>query len=119
MLATAAVLRKSCCRVGSFGLSCCVKVFRPDSTPPKSLPCPRNPSANAPSVPFNSTGSIFCSNPINDWNSVLTSSETAVTARCAPGRIAAADGVLGGMNSTDLAPKTVLLAMWTAALDGT
>jgi ABC-type arginine transport system permease subunit len=37
---------------------------------------------------------------------------------CASGRSDVGEGVWGGMNSTDLAPKMVLPAMCTVALEG-
>ncbi len=69
-------------------------------------------------MPFNSTGSTLCSRSISDWNSVLTSSATAEAATCASGRRGVGEGAWGGMNSTDLAPKMVLPAMCTVALEG-
>ena len=49
---------------------------------------------------------------------MLTSSCTDAACTCAPGRSELPDGLSGGTNSTDLAPKTVVLAMRTTALDG-
>jgi hypothetical protein len=117
-LATTAALRKSSCSAGSFGFAWRVSVFKPDRMPPRSSPWPRRPSANALKVPLSSTGSTLCSRSINDWNKVLTSSCTEEAATCASGRRDVGEGACGGMNSTDLAPKMVLPARRTVALDG-
>ncbi len=55
---------------------------------------------------------------MSDWNKVLTSSCTAEACTSASGRSDFPEGASGGTNSTDLAPKMVLPAMWTVALEG-